>query len=187
MTKKSEITYGDLVHIDGYDTRCFFVDGWTVEHNYTPEATWTEKWFDVTCAHTGEYHMAEASEVTRVCGADQADDYLLQHASPPDETMSMPDIFAIGFELDFSGMNKTKEESEMNRKQERKPTQRELSSMEAERRKQARKERKEKIDVLLDEYNDYKALADEFGDEEYKARVEYISGKLAELAEEGTR
>ncbi len=181
MTQKHNITFGDLVHVDGYDDRPFFVDSWVIETHYTPDAEWSEVWFDVTCAWTGEYHMAELDDIMRICGAEQADDYLMYYApNPPIQPEIKPDIGKLiseGFERGVLEM----------RKPERQPTQRELSSMEAERRKKARKERKEKIDALLDEYNDYKRLADEFGDEEYKARVEYISGKLAELAEEGRR
>ncbi len=174
------INFGDLVHVAGYGDRPFFVDNWTVKINYTPDAEWTETWFDITCAHTGEYHLAELEDITKVCDAAQADDYLLYHASP-----YVPDMMLIGSELDFG--NKPKEGSKMYRKPERKPTQRELSNQEAERRKQARKERKQKIDVLLDEYNDTKILIEKFGDEEYKAKAEYLLLKLTELSEEGSR
>ena len=180
MTQKHNITFGDLVHVDGYDNRHFFVDSWTEGTRYEPDAIYEETWFDITCAHTGEYHLAELGDITKVCDAAQADEYLLYHASP-----YVPDMMLIGGELSFE--TKPKEGSKMYRKPERKPTQRELSSQEAERRKQARKEQKKKIDALLDEYNDYKALADEFGDEEYKAKAEYLRLKLAELSEEGIR
>jgi hypothetical protein len=43
------------------------------------------------------------------------------------------------------------------------------------------KERAKKIDDLLDEYNDYKRLVDEFGDEEYRARLAEIEAELIML------
>jgi len=143
-------------------------------------------WFDITCAHTGEYMMAELDDITRICGADQADDYLM-YSAPPTETSNISDIFAIGFELDFSGLNKTREESEMQRKQERKPTQRELSSIEAERRKQARKERKEQIDNLLDIRNWNAERYEKTSERAYRMKVEEIDEELAKLAAEGRR
>ena len=177
MTKKSEIKHGDLVMVAGYIDRLFFVDGWTVEHNYTPEATWTEKWFDVTCAHTGEYHMAEASEVTRVCGADQADDYLMYHTAP------MPKFDVGKLTINFDINEYRKEDAEMNRK----PTQRELSSQEAERRKQARKERAGQIDNLLDIRNWNAAKYEKTSERAYRMKVEEIDAELAKLAAEGRR
>lgn len=46
------------------------------------------------------------------------------------------------------------------------------------------KVKRDKIDVLLDGLGDYRRLADEFGDEEYKAKSEYITLKLAEITED---
>jgi hypothetical protein len=43
------------------------------------------------------------------------------------------------------------------------------------------KEWAKKIDGLLDEYNDYKRLVDEFGDEEYRARLAEIEAELIML------
>jgi hypothetical protein len=43
------------------------------------------------------------------------------------------------------------------------------------------KEWTKKIDGLLDEYNDYKRLVDEFGDEEYRARLAEIEAELIML------
>lgn len=72
----------------------------------------------------------------------------------------------------------------MKAKEPRKPTAKEISGIEAEKRKQARKERAVKIDALLDDYNDAKAMVEMFGDEEYRAKVEYLTVKLAEVTAE---
>jgi hypothetical protein len=53
-------------------------------------------------------------------------------------------------------------------------TSREQSAKEA-------KERAKKIDELLDEYNDYKRLYEQFGDEEYRARLAEIEAELIML------
>lgn len=177
MAKKDDITFGDLVMVDGYDTRCFFVDCWTVETNYTPESTWTEVWFDITCAHTGEYMMAELNDITRICSADQADDYLMYHTAP------MPKFDVGKLTINFDINEYRKEDAEMNRK----PTQMELSATEADKRKQARRERKEQIDNLLDIRNWNAAKYEETSERVYRMKVEEIDAELAKLAAEGRR
>lgn len=68
-------------------------------------------------------------------------------------------------------------------KEERKLTPREESSIEAERRKQERKENEKAIDTLLDKLNDYTALVAEFGDNEhYQSKVASIMAELTELS-----
>jgi len=172
MSKKPQhISFGGLVSINGYDGHLYFVDAFTIEHINTPDEKWSEIWHDLTDAHNGEYTMAEAEDVTRICGADQADDYLRNSVKPVDIS-----------EIIFGGVPKM---YSSNRKEPRKPTARELSGQEAEKRKRERKEKAKQIDALLDEYNDYKRLADEFGDEEYRAKVEYVRLKLAEITNEG--
>lgn len=74
------IKHGDLVFVDGYGTRPFFVDSWVVEEYHTPDGVWTEVWFDITCAYTGEYNMAELSDIKHVCSAEKADEFLQDQA-----------------------------------------------------------------------------------------------------------
>lgn len=177
MTQKHGISFGDLIHVDGYDNRPFFVDCWTVETIHEPESTWTEVWFDITCAHTGEYMMAELNDITRICGADQADDYLMYHTAP------MPKFDVGKLTINFDINEYRKEDAEMNRK----PTQRELSSQEAERRKQARKERAGQIDNLLDIRNWNVRKYEETSERAYRMKVEEIDEELAKLSTEGSR
>ncbi|MEI2356109.1 hypothetical protein [Mesobacillus zeae] len=60
----------------------------------------------------------------------------------------------------------------------RKPTARELSG-------QARKDRAKRVDELLDAMNDTKVLVEMFPeDDEFKAKVEYLTIKLAEVTAE---
>lgn len=177
MAKKrpQNISFGDLVSVQGYEGRLYFVDSWSVEHHYTPDETWTEVLYDITDAHTGEYMMAEKEDVTRVCGAAEADEYLKNPASPqPEETTKRPNVFDQIFG----------EVPKMKSNEPRNPSARELSGIEAERRKQARKERAVKIDALLDEYNDARAMVEMFGDEEYRAKAEYLRLKMVEIVDE---
>ncbi len=180
MTQKHDITFGDLVHVDGYDDRPFFVDSWTEETRHEPDVIYEEVWFDITCAWTGEYHMAELDDITRICGADQADDYLMYNAAPPinpEIKLDIGKLISEGFERGVLEM----------RKPERKPTKRELSNQEAERRKQARKEREEQIDNLLDIRNWNVRKYVETSERAYRMKVEEIDEELAKLAAEGRR
>lgn len=194
MSKKKRpqhVNFNDLVQVDGYGARLFYVDCWTVEHVYFPTETYTEVWYDLTDAHTGEYQLAEAEDVTKVCDAKQADDYLKNASSPtddkPEERPQPNKPNAFDNIIGKGGASMYGFGGEYSKKPERQPSARELSAQEAERRKQARKDRAKRVDELLDEYADYKRLADEFGDEEYKAKVEYIGLKLAEISAEGER
>ncbi|MEK3887307.1 hypothetical protein [Bacillus sp. FSL K6-3431] len=175
MSKKppQHITYGDLVSIDTYDGHLYFVESFVVEHHYQPGEQFTEVWFDLTDSHTGEYMMAEKEDITRICNAAQADDYLMYNAGPPPVTERLNMFDQIFGEV-----------PKMKAKEPRKPTAKEISGIEAEKRKQARKERAVKIDALLDDYNDAKAMVEMFGDEEYRAKVEYLTVKLAEVTAE---
>lgn len=46
--------------------------------------------------------------------------------------------------------------------------------------------RSEAINLLLDALNDYNLLLNEFGDEEYKEKIDYVKELLAELTQEKT-
>lgn len=164
LAQHNEITFGDLVTVDGYGDTPFFVDGWTIEANYTPDAEWSEVWFDLTSAFTGEYYMAEFNDITRICGAEAADDYLKSHAS-------------LSAEIPIE--NKTKEVGSMfgyepkNRKPSRNP---ELD------RQRAKAKKDTEIDRLLAELGDYMALHRAFGDAEYGRKMDEVKRKLAEVS-----
>ena len=155
--RPNEINFGDLILVDGYGEEPFYVDGWTVETHYTPDEVWTETWYDITSAHTGEYSMAELSDVTRICGKEQAEEYLANNVrvAPVRIGTTQPTVYTSKIAT-------------------RNP---ELVRQRAEDGKKA------EIDRLLDEYADYKRLADEFDDEEYRARVEYLTVKLSDIVD----
>ncbi len=163
MTQKHDITFGDLVHVDGYDNRPFFVDRWTEETIHEPESTYTEVWFDITCAHTGEYMMAELSDIKRICGAEAADDYLTYHATPIENTNGMEVDDMYGYEP-FEPKKKRPSrnpELEKHREEER---------------------LKAQVDKLLDDYNDAMALAEVIPEdaEKYREKAGRILAKLTE-------
>lgn len=163
----------DLVRLDGYWPRVFRVEGYHIDNWRYPNEQWIDMVYELTDAHSGEFLEADVEDLTLVETADKAEEYLAANPAPV-----QPKSFVIDV-LNLIGMG-----AETMAKQEpRKPTAREISAMEADKRKAARKAKAEQIDRLLDQMNDYKRLVAEFGDEEYKARVEYITLKLAELTE----
>lgn len=76
MSKKQSITFGDLVEVDGYEGRLYYVDSYVVHNIHLPSEAYTEVWYDLTCAHTGDFQIAEQEDISLVCEADQAEDYL---------------------------------------------------------------------------------------------------------------
>lgn len=166
-------THGDIVTVDGYEGRLFMVIAYQLIRNCTPEEEYNEVVYEVLDAYSGEFLEVDGEDVEFVTDAGQADEYIRANPAPKDAGSN---VRGRGWGIYF-------EEGEVMAKEERKPTARELSGKEAADRKKARKEKTEKVDQLLDEYNDYKRLVAEFDDEEHKARIEYITIKLAELSE----
>ena len=170
---KPEYTFSDLVHIAGYGSRIFKIESYRVEHCYSPSEEWTDIVYDLVDIETQAY--VECDE----------EDMRLADGSSVDET----ELDGTGIDIfDFMGglgeLYYEMEETKM-AKEPRKPTARELSGQEAERRKQARKDRAAKVDALLDEMNDTKVLVEMFPeDDEFKAKVEYLTIKLAEVSSE---
>ncbi len=167
MTQKHDISHGDLIRVEGYADRPFFVDGWVTEKHNRPDEKWTEVWFDITCAWTGEYMMAELADIKRICGAEAADDYLTYHATPIENTigMEMDDMFGY-------------EPYEPKKKQ---------PSRNPELDKQREEERiKAQVDKLLDDYNDAMALAQVIPEDadKYREKARRIIGRLAKLTEQ---
>jgi len=101
--------------------------------------------------------MAELSDVTRICGKEQAEEYLANSVRP--ESVRIVSTQHAVYTSKIAA---------------RYP---ELV------RQRAEDVKKAEIDRLLDEYADYKRLADEFDDEEYRARVEYLTVKLSDIVD----
>jgi hypothetical protein len=172
-------TFGDLVRIDGYGSRVFQVEAYRIEEHHYPDEQWTDHVYDLFDVGNADWLEADAEDLTLICDASQADEYLRANPAPVERSIFDISDLIIGRREGNEMANKANEP--------RKPTARELSGQEAERRKQARKERAKKIDALLDEMNDYKRLAEQFGDREYGERVAEIERELAELVAAGDR
>lgn len=175
----SEISFGDLVNVVGYGANVYQVDSYRVEMNYFPDEQFTETIYDLTEVTSGSWIEAEFDDLTLLAPADQADDYLAANPPPKADRPTMPYMPPLFYTLSEGviGMSKGKEE--------RQPTARELSAKEAAERKKARKERAEKVDLLLDEMNDLARLTEMFGDKggDYAERLAEVKAELKELAE----
>jgi hypothetical protein len=165
--------HGDLVTVDGYEGRFFMVIGYSLIRNCLPEEEYNEVVYEVLDAVTGEFLEADGEDVEFVTDAEHAAKYLDENPPAP--------IQPISFAIDVShliGMG-----AETMAKQERKPTARELSAAEADRRKAERKERGEQIDNLLDLRNWAAGMLEKTGNEAYGDRVFAIDCELKKLVE----
>jgi len=159
---KTEITFGDLVAVDGYPDRIFFVDARRkiVEEDDTGVSTYVE--FDLTDAIHGEWILADANDIRLVCRSQFVDEYLdgVDYANYPE-----PEGAAFHWAEYLPEL----------------PTEEVVTKL-SEGIKKAwdgmAKEKTKKIDELLDEYNDYKRLEAMYGDEEYKAKQDEAKAKL---------
>src|SRR5690606_19700013 len=128
----ADVNFGDLVHIEGYGQTPFYIDGWQTTTYYEPEEEWTDTMYDLTNAFTGEYQIAFAEDIKRICGAGEAEEYLKNNVR----------MKVVGEML--GSMNQRKKE----------PSKNDLFI--------AQKKKEAEIDGLLDELNDYRSLADAF-------------------------
>lgn len=174
---KPEYNFSDLVHIAGYGSRIFKIESYRVEHCYSPSEEWTDIVYDLIDTETGAYVECDEEDMRLADGDGEGDE------------LDGTGIDIFDFMGGLSGLGELYYEMEETKmaKEPRKPTARELSGQEAERRKQARKDRAAKVDALLDEMNDTKVLVEMFPeDDEFKAKVEYLTIKLAEVTAEGS-
>ncbi|OJT54201.1 hypothetical protein [Bacillus licheniformis] len=159
---KADITLGDLVAVDGYPDRIFFVEARrkVEEEDDTGVSNYVE--FDLADAIHGEWILADSNDIRLVCRSQFVDEYLdgVDYENYPE-----PEGTAFHFaeflpELPYADtMAKLSEELE-----------KAWDDM--------AKKKTEKIDELLDELNDYKRLEAMYGDEEYKAKQVEEKAKL---------
>lgn len=175
MTQKHDISHGDLIRVEGYADRPFFVDSWTIETICLPDVTYSETWFDITCAWTGEYMRAELSDIKRICGADQADDYLRNCYEQRSEKIG--NTWEVTMDHKWVGKMFGYEPFEPKRKQ---------PSRNPELERQREDERmKKQVDKLLDDYIDSKTLEEILPEdaEKYREQAEETLGRLAKFTE----
>ncbi|MGL3988379.1 hypothetical protein ACSHMG_18930 [Bacillus [licheniformis] CMCC 63516] len=159
---KAEITLGDLVAVDGYPDRIFFVDARrdVKEAGDTGVSTYVE--FDLTDAIHGEWILADANDIRLVCRSQFVDEYLdgvdYENYPEPEGTAFhwaeyLPELpYADTVAKLSEGIKKAWDDMA--------------------------KDKAKKIDDLLDELNDYKRLEAMYGDEEYKAKQDEAKAKL---------
>jgi hypothetical protein len=170
--------YGDLVTVDGYDRRFFMVIAYQLTRHCTPEEEYNETVYELLDAHTGEYLEADGEDVEFVTDAVNADEYLAQVEAP----VQPPRMPGLDFDLsEFfgGGVNMFGKKPQ----EPRKPTARELSAQEAEKRKAARKEKAARIDDLLDQRNWYSAALERTNNEEFGDKIAEIDSELKSLSE----
>jgi hypothetical protein len=174
--KQPPISFGDLVRITGYGNRVFQVESFREETHYWQDGIMSELVYEVFDCGNADSLEADAEDLTLLADASQADEYLRANPAPMEPSSIDFSGYMLGMDIanQFGGGNEMK-------KPERKPTARELSGQEAERRKQARKDRAKKIDACLDWMNYYR----EQGGAEAEAKVAEIKQELAELVAEG--
>jgi hypothetical protein len=154
---KSFFKHGDLVQVDGYETRIFEILGYCVEHYYYPDEQYTDIVFEISDVHTGEILETDETDLTLLCRQPQAQAYVDK----------LPHVQV--YEIDIT---------------ERKLSPREESSRLAEERKQLRKMKAEIVDDLLDRIRDYRRLYAMFGDEEFSDVVFALEAEINKLNEE---
>jgi hypothetical protein len=163
--------FGDLVRCDGSWPRVFKVDGYHVDNWFYPNEQYTEVVFDLVDAYTGEFLEADYEDLTLVETADKAEEYLRINPAPAE-----PKRYAI----DVSHLLK---EAETMAKEERKLTAREISGIEADKRKKERKEKALQIDDLLDIRKWNSDMLAKTNNEDYGDRVFAIDCELKKLTE----
>ena len=178
--KQPPISFGDLVRIDGYGNRVFQVESFREETHYWQDGIMSELVYELFDFGNADWLEADAEDLTLLADASQADDYLRANPAPmePNVTPIIGMDFAIDMSYLYGDFEGGDEMFNKPNQPERKPTARELSSMEAKKRKEARKDRVKKIDACLDWMNYYKA-------EGNTAKVAEIKQELAELVDGG--
>lgn len=151
---KTDITFGDLVAVDGYPDRIFYVDARrkVEEEDDTGVSNYVE--FDLTDAINGEWLVADSSDLRLVCRKQYAerflDDFDYENYPEPEGTAfhfaELPNEELVtkireGIEKAWGDMTKEKTKK-------------------------------------IDELNDYKRLEAMYGDAEYKAKQDEVKAKL---------
>lgn len=176
---KPTYEFGDLVKVSGYHPRVFEVDGRRIEQWQYADEEWSVIVYELFDCATAEWIEAEEGDLTIVAEAVDAESYLAANPAPV-ETSRMP-----GLDFDLSEFFGGGDVIFGKKPQEpRKPTARELSGQEAERRKAARKEKAAKVDELLDRRNWYSAALERTNNEEFGDKIAEIDRELAELVGE---
>ncbi|MCY8472394.1 hypothetical protein [Bacillus halotolerans] len=169
---KPEFAIGDIVAVDGYKDRIFYVDCWREVKQHEEYGAFDYVEYDLTDAINGEWLEADSDDLRLVCRKVHAEDFLMTY-----DMTNYPEPTSTAFP--FTEINYAKDEAVgMAREPKETPkTARAVSAQEVAKRKR-------ETDGLLDEYNDYMRLYEAFGDAEYKTKADGVLAKMRREAGE---
>ncbi|MGF0002853.1 hypothetical protein ACQRCG_04945 [Bacillus altitudinis] len=162
---------GDLVSVEGYKGRVFYIDCARYIEETSKEAVFNFIEYDLYDAINGEWLEAFESDMRLIADAVVAEDFLADF-NLEDYPPARSTVYLINYETEATDMAE----------KEQPKTPRQLSAIEAEKRKQERKDAAERVDILLDTYNSYKASFEMTGDESLKSKMDEV---MAQLTGEG--
>jgi len=152
---------GDLVAVGGYEGRVFYIDCARYIEETSKEAVFNFIEYDLYDAINGEWLEAFEADMTLLANALVAEDYLADF-NLEDYPPARSTVYLINYETEAVDMA-AKEQPIMSRVQKR---------------KQERKQAAERVDILLDTYNSYKASFEMTGDESLKAKMDEVMAQL---------
>ncbi|HBU90268.1 MAG TPA: hypothetical protein DEB53_03520 [Bacillus pumilus] len=156
---------GDLVAVEGYKGRVFYVDCAMYIEETSKEAVFNYIEYDLYDAINGEWLEAFEADMTLLANALVAEDYLADF-NLEDYPPARSTVYLINYETEAEEMA-AKEKPIMSRVQKR---------------KQERKDATEQTDNLLDIYNWNKAQYEKTGELTFKAKMDET---MARLTDEG--
>lgn len=158
---------GDLVSVEGYKGRVFYVDCARYIEETSKEAVFNFIEYDLYDAINGEWLEAFEADMVLIADAFVAEDFLADF-NLEDYPPARSTVYLINYETEAANMSA----------KEQPKTPRQLSAIEAEKRKQERKEAAVQTDNLLDIYNWNKAQYEKTGDESLKAKMDEVMTQL---------
>ncbi|MEC2233961.1 hypothetical protein P9G78_03520 [Bacillus subtilis] len=169
---KPKFAIGDIVAVDGYKDRIFYVDCWREVTQHEEYGAFDYVEYDLTDAINGEWLEAYSDDLRLVCREEASEDFLWNYdmTNYPEPTST-----AFHFADYFPKLPSVESVSELGKGLEK------VASDMAE--KKAKEDAKQ-IDGLLGEYNDYTRLYETFGDAEYKTKADGVMTKLRREADE---
>jgi hypothetical protein len=147
---------GDLVQVDGYEHDYFKIVGYRTEIWRYKDNAWEDVIYELTRISDSEWLEAHEEEMTLIAEATRAEAIIQK------------------LEILYSANKKGSEQLIAKQNNPRKGENN---------KKMTTKEQKQQIDGLLDLYNDYRRLFQEFGDDEYRHIMTIALGNLRRATE----
>ncbi|QAV85215.1 hypothetical protein ES965_21465 (plasmid) [Bacillus subtilis] len=169
---KPKFAIGDIVAVDGYKDRIFYVDCWREVTQHEEYGAFDYVEYDLTDAINGEWLEADSDDLRLVCRKAASEDFLMTY-----DMTNYPEPTNTSFH--FTEINFAKEEAVGMAKEpkETPKTARAASAQEVAKRKR-------ETDELLDKYIDLMTLYELIGDEDYKTYADAVMTKLKREAGE---